>query len=499
MRTVLFGKKKVVALAAACLSSLMFGLEISSVPVILPTLEEVLRGNFRDMQWIMNAYTIACTTVLMAAGTLADRYGRRRIFIISVALFGATSLVCGLARGVGVLIVSRALQGVSGGAMLICQVAVLSQLFGSGRERSVAFGWWGIVFGVGLGFGPIIGGLIVAVSSWEWVFLVHVALAVVVLVLIVAGVEESSDPLAQRLDMGGIVSLSVAVFCLTWWITQGGVVVAGVAVVSFIAFLRVERMHARPMFDFSVFRIREFSGAILGSMGMNFSFWPFMIYLPIYFQMGLGYGAVKAGLSLLAYTLPTLVVAPVGERLALRYRPGNVIPLGMFTIGAGFLLMRWGCGVSGAGWVTLLPGELMAGIGLGLTNTTVTNTTTGAVADERAGMASGIDMSARLITLAINIALMGVILVEGVYGYLERVVGGSGEGLRRMAEDIAAGHSGQGGVARGALVHGFEGVLLYGGVGVMVLAGLSFVIFNKKNRVVDVQECDACVQKRNRH
>ncbi|MBS1601858.1 MAG: MFS transporter, partial [Bacteroidetes bacterium] len=102
MRTVLSDKKKVVALAAACLSSLMFGLEISSVPVILPTLEKVLGGNFKDMQWIMNAYTIACTTVLMAAGTLADRYGRRRIFIISVVLFGGTSLVCGLARGVGV-------------------------------------------------------------------------------------------------------------------------------------------------------------------------------------------------------------------------------------------------------------------------------------------------------------------------------------------------------------------------------------------------------------
>jgi len=487
MRTVLSDKKKVVALAAACLSSLMFGLEISSVPVILPTLEKVLRGNFKDMQWIMNAYTIACTTVLMAAGTLADRYGRRRIFIISVVLFGLTSLVCGLARSVGVLIVSRALQGVSGGAMLICQVAVLSQLFGAGKERSVAFGWWGIVFGVGLGFGPIIGGLIVAVSSWEWVFLVHVVLAVVVVALILAGVEESGDPLAHRLDVWGIVSLSAAVFCLTWWITQGGVVVMGVGVVSFVVFLVVERRHERPMFDFSVFRIREFAGAILGSVGMNFSFWPFMIYLPLYFQMGLGYGAVKAGLSLLAYTLPTLVVAPLGERLALRYRAGNVIPLGMFAIGVGFLLMRWGCGVVGASWLTMLPGELMAGIGLGLTNTPVTNTTTAAVAEDRAGMASGIDMSARLITLAINIALMGVILVEGVEAALRRRVGGDVDGLRRMAEEIAGGHGVGGGVANAVLVQGFEGVLLYGGLGVMLLAGVSYVIFNRRrNRIVDV-------------
>ncbi|WP_431211004.1 MFS transporter [Puia sp. P3] len=232
-------------------------------------------------------------------------------------MFGLGSLVCGLAKSVGVLIVSRLLQGVSGGAMLICQVAVLSQLFREGRERSRAFGWWGIVFGVGLGFGPVIGGVIVAVSSWEWVFLVHVVLSAVTLVLIFTGVEESGDPAAQRLDVWGMVSLSVAVFGFTWWITQGpsgwSVAALVMAVVSLVVFVVVEKGLAHPMFDFSVFRIREFGGAILGSMGMNFSFWPFMIYLPIYFQMGLGYGTVGAGLSLLAYTLPTLVVAPVGS------------------------------------------------------------------------------------------------------------------------------------------------------------------------------------------
>ena len=114
-----------IALAAVCLSSLMFGLEISSVPVILPTLETVLNGNFREIQWIMNAYTIACTTVLMATGTLADRFGRKRVFCITILLFGITSLLCGIAQNVTILIISRFLQGVTGGAMLVSQVAVL--------------------------------------------------------------------------------------------------------------------------------------------------------------------------------------------------------------------------------------------------------------------------------------------------------------------------------------------------------------------------------------
>jgi EmrB/QacA subfamily drug resistance transporter len=375
-----------VALAAVCLSSLMFGLEISSVPVILPTLETVLNGNFKEIQWIMNAYTIACTTILMATGTLADRFGRKRVFCIAILLFGITSLLCGLAQEVTILIVGRFLQGVTGGAMLVSQVAVLSHQFRQGEERARAFGTWGIIFGIGLGFGPIIGGAIVSLSNWQWVFLVHVLISIITWFLALIGVQESSDPDAKKLDILGTATLSVSVFCLAFYITQGpdiglgspaAIGVLAVSVLSFIAFIVVERLNPHPSFDFSIFRIRDFSGALFGSVGMNFSFWPFMIYLPIYFQKGLGYSSVTAGLALLAYTLPSLVVPPLGERLAIRYGPRVAIPFGLFTIGLGFVSMKLGSSVAQAIWLTMLPGCLLAGIGLGLTNTPVTNTTTG--------------------------------------------------------------------------------------------------------------------------
>lgn len=495
-------RKNTVALAAVCLASLMFGLEISSVPVILPTLEKILHGDFKGMQWIMNSYTIACTTVLMATGTLADRFGRRRIFVIGIVAFGVTSLLCGLAKSVPVLIVCRFLQGMGGGAMLICQVAVLSYQFQQGAERVKAFGAWGIIFGIGLGFGPIIGGMIVAVSNWQWVFLVHVLLSAITLILVFSGVQESRDPHAEKLDTAGIVTLSLSVFGLAYFITQGpdlgfnsfaaiSIIVASAA--SFILFLFVEKRNPRPMFDFTVFRIRNFSGALLGSVGMNFSFWPFMIYLPIFFQSALGYGSVTAGLSLLAYTLPTLVVPPVAERLVHKYQPGVVIPAGMFTIGLGFLVMKFGSILYHASGLTMLPGCLLAGIGLGLTNTPVTNATTGSVPSTRAGMASGIDMSARLITLAINIALMGSLLVEGVSSYLKSALPGSldSQRLRSLAEKIAAGNSASltqsfpelssldssGSIVHAALVHGFGLVMLYGGIGAWILAVASLVIF----------------------
>lgn len=488
------GSRSAMALAAVCLSALMFGLEISSVPAILPTLEQVLHADFRQLQWIMNAYTIGVTMVLMATGALADRFGRKRVFIASIAAFALSSLACGMTQNVPVLIGARFFQGLSGGAMLVCQIAILSHQFRTARERGMAFGWWGIISGVGLGFGPIIGGAIVALWSWEWVFLVHVALAIVTWLLASGGVRESRDPEAARLDIAGMATLSLSVFCLAFFITQGpelgfaspaALLILGASAASFIAFLTAEKLSSRPMFDFSVFRIRPFSGAIIGSAAMNISFWPFMIYLPIWFQAGLGYDSVTAGLGLLAYTLPALVIPPLAERLSLRYQPRLVIPAGLFTIGLGFMLMKLGSGIEEANWVTMLPGCILAGMGLGLTNTPVTNTTTGAVSPARSGMASGIDMSARMISLAINIPIMGFILVEGVGASLRAnlPIAPDVSHVQSLAEKIAAGTAGASAqgvseeLVHRALADGFGLVMLYAGISVWLLAAISFMIF----------------------
>ncbi|GGA30478.1 MFS transporter [Dyella nitratireducens] len=509
-----FSGRNVMALAAVCLAALMSGLEISSVPVILPTLQQILQANFRDLEWIENAYTLACTTVLMAAGTLADRYGRRRLFVISLLVFGITSLACGLAPDATLLVVSRFLQGLGGGAMLICLIAILSHQFREGRARSIAFGTWGVVFGIGLGFGPIIGGAITSLASWRWVFLIHAPLTAVTLALTGISVQESRDPQAERLDLWGIVTLSAAVFCLTYFIIQGPVLGFGsgmaigiliASLVCFVLFVLVEKLHSHPMFDFSVFRIRKFSGAICGSIGMNFSFWPFVIYLPIYFQGGLGYDVVTAGLALLTYTLPTLVIPPLAERLSLRYHARVVIPAGMFTIGLGFLLMEYGCRLPHASWLSMLPGCLLAGIGLGLTNTPTTNTTTGSVPASRVGMASAIDISARLITLAINIAMMGFILLQGISNYLKRTLPASFDiaSVHAFAEKIASGNLSAvtqslqsrslvhpDVIVRAALVNGFGYVTLYGGLGAWILAAISFGAFRLRKACVEATYAD---------
>ncbi|OZI37468.1 MFS transporter [Bordetella genomosp. 10] len=496
-----FSPRDRLALLAVCLAALMSGLEISSVPVILPLLENTLQGSFQGMQWIMNGYTIACAAVLMATGTLADRYGRKRVFLYAIALFGASSLLCGLAWSTPLLIGARVLQGASGGAMLICLVAVLSRQFSQPGLRAKAFSAWGIVFGIGLGFGPLIGGVIVALSSWRWVFWVHVFVAVLTWILAMNSVRESRNPDAGRLDVAGTVTLSLAVLGLAYFVTQGAdagfgdasaLAALAASLVSFCAFLAAERRAAHPMFHFPVFRIRNFSGALLGSAGMNFSFWPMVIYLPIYFQGALGLDAATAGAWLLAYTLPTLVLPPLGERLALRYRPGIVIPGGLFVIGLGFLLMRIG---STTPWLTVLPGCLVAGAGLGLTNTPVTNTSTGSVSSARAGMASGIDMSARMISLAVNIATMGFLLVAGVARHLRTALPAqlAGDAIRALASRIAAGDLRNPtaatttglppetleALARAALTHGFGWIMLYGALAVWTLAFASYLTMRR--------------------
>ncbi len=485
------------ALVGVCLASLMFGLEISSVPVILPTLETALKADFKALQWIMNAYTIACTTVLMATGALADRFGRKRVMVIVTIGFALASLLCGVAQSAPLLIAARFLQGLTGGAMFLCTVAVLSHQFQEGAERSRAFIAWGMISGVGLGFGPIIGGLITSLADWRWVFIIHAPLSVLALGLIAVGVRESRDPQAKRLDAAGVVTLSLAVFGFSYLITQGAdlglaarVIAAVAAATALVAFLVVERINPHPMFDFSVFRIRQFSGAIVGCIGMNFSYWPFIIYLPIYFTSGLGYDSTQAGLLLLAYTLPFMAGPPVGERLRQRFGARVAISLGLTTIGVGLIAMKIGSSAAHADWLTVLPGALIAGAGIGITNTPTTNTTTASVSADRAGMASGIDISARLIALAINIAVMGAVLVAGVAAHLKGALGGSLDpnATRALAEKIAAGdlsalsHLAQTvgaapALARAALVDGFGWVMLYGGIGVIVLAGLAFLVF----------------------
>jgi MFS family permease len=402
------------------------------------------------------------------------------------------------------LIAARFLQGMSGGAMLACQIALLSEQFPSGRPRVRAFGWWGVVFGTGLGFGPVIGGGILAAWGWRWVFLVHACIAPVAVLLLVLGTRRHARPTTSRFDVAGVATLTVAILGATFFITESpdlGVlgtyplIALAVSLVGGALFVVAELRSEHPVIDFRVFRVRAFTGAVLSSAAMNFSFWPLIIYLPLYLESGLGHSAGRAGVLLLAYTLPTLVLPPVAERLVERFRAGVIIPVGLVLIGVGLLLIMVSTQVSAGLWTWAVPGMIVAGVGLGLSNTPTTNTTTSAVPLERSGMASGIDMSARMTSLAINISLMGLLLAEGISHYLndhlpQRLTPGQ---LRTLTEDLVHGdisdhRDALGGALRyrevvdAALRHGVGWIALYGGVAALVLAAASRAAFALNRR-----------------
>jgi EmrB/QacA subfamily drug resistance transporter len=489
-----------IALMAICLSAIMLGLEITSVPSVLPVLKDILPADFKQLQWIMNAYTLAMCSVLVAMGALADRFGRKRVFTVGIIVFGIASLICSLATNAPILIAARFLQGISAAAMLACQVAILSNQFQNGPERGVAFAWWGIIFGLGLGFGPIVGGLIIAHLSWEWVFLIHVFIAVATLVLARIGVLESSDPDSLRVDYGGMITLSSAVFGLVFMITQGksigylsleGILIISASTLAFVLFLIIESKVARPMFDLKAFRIRNFSGALFGAAGMNFSFWPFVVYFPIYLQGVLGYDGITAGLTVLALTLPTIVVPPYAEKILIKQGPKFLISLGLVCISGGFFLLWVIASSPEASWLTLMPGCILAGIGLGFTNTPVTNTATGSLPPERAGMASGMEFSARMISLSLNIALMGLILADGIASRLLDLLPKtlSETKLIEITDILASGNLNilenygiSKEIAKHILMEGFSSVLLYGATATAVICFIAFITFEKRRQ-----------------
>jgi MFS family permease len=486
-----------IALLSICLAALMFGLEISSVPIILPILETEMGATIGDMQWIMTAYTIGCAIVLIISGSLADRYGRRLVFSISIGLFGLASLVCGLSTNVTTLIVSRFLQGVAGGAMLTCLVTILNVQFADGPARAQAFSTWGVVFGAGLGFGPLVGAVILEYLNWKWVFLIHAVLAVPALFLVLASVDESRDPITKPLDLWGMIVLAATIFSATCLVQQtqvigltsaAGITLGFLTISGIVAFLLIERTVTSPMVDFSVFRLRKFSGAICGAIGMNMSFWPFIIYYPLYLEVGLSFNSLYMGMMLLACTLPTILAPPLGENMVVRFGVEAVIPAGLFIIGLGFFLLAAGSLLKQPNWLALLPGSVIAGIGIGITNTPVSNASTSAVLSGQAGMASGIDMSARLITLAIIIVAMGTLLVMGIRNSL----GGGPVHFQDVAEALAAGNFAQVKFlmpdlsvnhARAAFVSGFAWIIIFALVSAWTFAALSCVLFRTLSRL----------------
>jgi EmrB/QacA subfamily drug resistance transporter len=405
-------------LIAVSIGVFMLLLDLTIVNVALPTIQRSFHATLADLQWVVDAYALALAALLLTAGSLADRFGRRIVYAAGITIFTLGSLLCGVSTGSVFLCLARVLQGVGGATMFATALALISDAF-RGADRAVAFGVFGATTGVSVATGPVLGGVITSNLSWRWIFLVNIPLAVVALAITLLRVVESRNPNARRADWLGFVLFSGGLAALVFGLIRASalgftaaLVLGSFAafVVLMVAFVVLERRQAYPMLDLSLLRNPTFVGGLVSAFAVNGSIFSLFTYLTLYQQNILGFSAQATGLHFLYLTGALFLVSGVAGRLSTRVPTRLLIAPGFLLTGVGLLLMR---GIDpGTSWTHLIPGFAVAGVGAGLINTPLASTAVGVVEPARAGMASGINSTLRQVGTATGVALLGSLLAS---------------------------------------------------------------------------------------
>ena len=486
-----------------CLGTFMLLLDITIVNVALPDIQRALHSSFSDLQWVVDAYALTLAAFLLTAGSLADMYGRRLLYLIGLAVFTRASALCGFAVSTLMLQLSRALQGVGGAIMFAVSLALLADAF-RGKDRGVAFGVWGAVTGLAVAVGPLLGGVLTSGLSWRWIFFVNVPIGIVAVVIAVMKVAESRAPQASRPDWAGFVLFTVALASLVYGLIESnqrsftdGLVLGcfAAAAVLLVAFVFVERRIAHPMFDLKLFRLPTFSGGLVAAFGLSASIFAMMLYLVLYLQDILGYSPLATGVRVMFLSGGILVAATVAGRLSSRVPVRLLIGPGLIMVGVGLLLMR---GLNaGSTWTHLIPGMIVGGLGVGLVNPPLASTAVGVVRPQQAGMASGINSTFRQVGIATGIALLGTLFSNNVKDeVLARVaaVPGLSQRVRRSRRQYSPGRSGSvisqlpgparqavGTITRAAFTTGLNRILLVAAIIALVSAVVSLAAIRSKD------------------
>ena len=480
-------------LLAVSVATFMLLLDITVVNTALPSIAKDLHASFNDLQWVIDAYTLTLAAVVLTAGSLADRLGRRLVFAAGLAIFSLSSLAAGLASDATVLNIARAVQGIGGAAMFAVSLALVAQEFAPGRERGSAMGIYGATIGVSVAIGPLVGGAVTSGLGWRWVFFLNVPIGAAALATTYAKVRESRDPNATRVDWLGLVTLSGALFALVLALLRGNdngwsstliVTLLAVAASLLVAFVAIEGRVAEPMLPLGLFRRRAFTGVQLAAVGVSASLFALFLYLTLYLQDYLGYSPLQAGLRYLPITVVTFFAAPVAGALLGRVHARVLMAIGLVGTGVGLILMS---GLEpGSGWTALLPGFIVAGVGVGLLNPVIADVALSVVPKERSGMAAGINDTFRQVGIAVGVAAWGALFLSRASDKVAKLTSGTPLATagrpRQLVEAITGGHlhaavsalpHGTRAAAVSATRHGFlaglNEILLIGGI--VALAG----------------------------
>jgi len=434
-------------LGVVSVATFMLILDITVVNTALPAIEEDLGASFTDLQWVVDAYTLTLAAVVLTAGSLADRLGRRRVFAIGLGIFSVSSLVAGLASDPTFLNIARGAQGIGGAAMFAVSLALIAQEFPAGRERGMAMGAYGSTIGLAVAFGPLVGGAIVDSLGWEWIFFLNVPIGAAAIAISYARVRESRDPNATRLDWPGLVTFSSSLFLLVLALIRGNEagwgssLIVGLftsAAVLLAAFIAIERRVAEPMLPLGLFKRPAFTGVQLAAFGISGSMFALFLYMTLYLQNFLGHTPTEAGLRYLPMTVAIFLVAPIAGALLSKVHARVMLALGLVGAGAGLMLIA---GVDVADdWTGVLGGFIVAGAGIGLLNPVIADVAVSVVPKEQSGMASGINDTFRQVGVALGVAVWGAIFLGTGSSKVQALTGLGSDSSREVVEAASSGN-----------------------------------------------------------
>ncbi|MFF8312843.1 MFS transporter [Streptomyces lydicus] len=415
-------RRRLLVLAICCMSLLIVSLDNTVLNVALPSMQRELHASVSGMQWTIDAYTLVLASLLMLAGSTADRLGRRRIFMVGLVVFALGSLLCSLAPGLSWLVVFRMVQAVGGSMLNPVAMSIITNTFTDPRERARAIGVWGGVVGISMAAGPVIGGLLVQSVGWRSIFWINVPIGALALFLTLRYVPESRAPRPRRVDPVGQLLVIALLGSLTYAIIEApgagwtspeilGFVL--VALVSLAALIGYERRRTEPLIDLRFFHSAPFSGATVVAVCAFAALGGFLFVNTLYLQNIRGLSALEAGLYMLPMAGMTLVCAPLSGRLVGSRGPRLPLLLAGTTMGAsGLLFAAFDAQASNS---LLFAGYVLFGTGFGLVNAPITNTAVSGMPRAQAGVAAAVASTSRQVGQSLGVAVIGAVLAGGAY------------------------------------------------------------------------------------
>ena len=400
------------ALAAASLPMFMSTLDNLVMTSALPVIQRALFASVEQLQWMMNSYTLAFATLMLPAATLGDRWGRRRVFLVGIAVFTLASMGSALSTTTGALIAARAVQGAGAAAIMPLSLTLLAGAVPASR-RAMAIGVWGGVSGLGVALGPVIGGAVVDGFSWQAIFWLNVPVAVVAIPLVLRALPESRGRL-QPLDAVGLALVGAGVLAVVWGIVRAGdlgwgsvpvtgALIGGVTLIA--AFIRHEGRTAYPLVPLGLFRSRSFSVANVASLAFTLGMFGAVFLLAQYLQIVDGYTPLQAGIRTLPWTAAPMIVAPIAGLLAPRVGVRVLLGSGLTLQALGLAWLALEVGGS-TPYTDLVPGFIMAGVGMGLTFAPSATAVLADMSPDDHATASSTNSTIREIGVALGVAVL---------------------------------------------------------------------------------------------